>query len=119
MSASSTENRKASSNNTINTAQSNEHYPHLFEPLDLGFTTLKNRLVMGSMHTGLEDRFYNYGKLAAYFAERAKGGVAMMITMVVLGLAIWSAISIWRVEFMKWAWSPSSHTVCGPCPRPS
>ncbi len=66
--------------NTIDTASSNEHYPHLFEPLDLGFTTLKNRLVMGSMHTGLEDRFYNYGKLAAYFAERAKGGVAMMIT---------------------------------------
>ncbi len=55
-------------------------YPHLFTPLDLGFTTLKNRVVMGSMHTGLEDRFYNYGKLAAYFAERAKGGVAMMIT---------------------------------------
>lgn len=66
--------------NTIETASTNEHYPHLFEPLDLGFTTLKNRLVMGSMHTGLEDRFYNYGKLAAYFAERAKGGVAMMIT---------------------------------------
>ncbi|KAF0568149.1 2,4-dienoyl-CoA reductase [NADPH] [Psychrobacter nivimaris] len=66
--------------NTIQTASTNEHYPHLFEPLDLGFTTLKNRLVMGSMHTGLEDRFYNYGKLAAYFAERAKGGVAMMIT---------------------------------------
>lgn len=64
----------------IDTASTNEHYPHLFEPLDLGFTTLKNRLVMGSMHTGLEDRFYNYGKLAAYFAERAKGGVAMMIT---------------------------------------
>ncbi len=66
--------------NTIQTASTNEHYPHLFEPLDLGFTTLKNRMVMGSMHTGLEDRFYNYGKLAAYFAERAKGGVAMMIT---------------------------------------
>ncbi|MES1965720.1 FAD-dependent oxidoreductase [Psychrobacter sp. AH5] len=77
MSASSTDNRTAS---TITTAQSNEHYPHLFEPLDLGFTSLKNRLVMGSMHTGLEDRFYNYGKLAAYFAERARGGVAMMIT---------------------------------------
>lgn len=58
----------------------NAHYPHLFEPLDLGFTILKNRVVMGSMHTGLEDRFYNYGKLAAYFAERAKGGAAMMIT---------------------------------------
>ncbi|MFW2176691.1 MULTISPECIES: FAD-dependent oxidoreductase [unclassified Moraxella] len=55
-------------------------YPHIFEPLDLGFTTLKNRMVMGSMHTGLEDRFFNYGKLATYFAERAKGGVAMMIT---------------------------------------
>ena len=55
-------------------------YPHLFEPLDLGFTTLKNRVVMGSMHTGLEDRFFNYGKLAVYFAERAKGGVAMMVT---------------------------------------
>ena len=66
--------------NTIETASTNEYYPHLFEPLDLGFTTLKNRMVMGSMHTGLEDRFYNYGKLAAYFAERAKGGVAMMIT---------------------------------------
>ena len=44
-------------------------YPHIFTPLDLGFTTLKNRIVMGSMHTGLEDRFYNYGKLASYFAE--------------------------------------------------
>jgi len=66
--------------NSIETTSTNAHYPHLFEPLDLGFTTLKNRMVMGSMHTGLEDRFYNYGKLAAYFAERAKGGVAMMIT---------------------------------------
>lgn len=55
-------------------------YPHLLMPLDLGFTTLKNRVVMGSMHTGLEDRFYNYPKLAAYFAERAKGGVGLIIT---------------------------------------
>ena len=53
----------------------NSNYPHLFEPLDLGFTTLKNRVVMGSMHTGLEDRFYHYGKLATYFEARAKGGV--------------------------------------------
>ncbi|WP_367105036.1 FAD-dependent oxidoreductase [uncultured Psychrobacter sp.] len=80
MSASNPAKSNASTDKTINTANANEHYPHLFEPLDLGFTTLKNRLVMGSMHTGLEDRFYNYGKLAAYFAERAKGGVAMMIT---------------------------------------
>jgi len=49
-------------------------------PLDLGFTTLKNRVIMGSMHTGLEDRFYHIDKLAAYFAERARGGVGLMIT---------------------------------------
>lgn len=56
------------------------HYPNLLKPLDLGFTTLRNRVVMGSMHTGLEDRFYNYGKLAAYFGERAKGGVGLIVT---------------------------------------
>lgn len=55
-------------------------FPHLLSPLDLGFTTLRNRVVMGSMHTGLEDRFWNYPKLAAYFGERAKGGVALMVT---------------------------------------
>ena len=55
-------------------------YPHLFTPLDLGFTTLKNRVVMGSMHTGYEDRFYHYGKLTAYFVARAKGGVGLIIT---------------------------------------
>ncbi len=55
-------------------------YPQLLQPLDLGFTTLKNRVLMGSMHTGLEDRFWNYDKLAAYFAERARGGVALMVT---------------------------------------
>lgn len=55
-------------------------YPHIFTPLDLGFTTLKNRIIMGSMHTGLEDRFYNYGKLAKFYEERASQGVAMIIT---------------------------------------
>lgn len=55
-------------------------YPHIFQPLDLGFTTIKNRIVMGSMHTGLEDRFYHYGKLATYFEMRAKGGVGLIIT---------------------------------------
>lgn len=55
-------------------------FPHMLAPLDLGFTKIANRVVMGSMHTGLEDRFWDYGKLAAYFAERAKGGVGMMIT---------------------------------------
>lgn len=55
-------------------------HPHLLKPLNLGFTTLKNRVMMGSMHTGLEDRFYNYPKLAAYFRERAEGGVGLMVT---------------------------------------
>jgi 2,4-dienoyl-CoA reductase (NADPH2) len=55
-------------------------YPHLLAPLDLGFTTLRNRVIMGSMHTGLEDRFYNYPKLATYFRERAKGGVGLIVT---------------------------------------
>ncbi|NIB43477.1 NADPH-dependent 2,4-dienoyl-CoA reductase [Pseudomaricurvus alkylphenolicus] len=56
-------------------------YSLLFEPLDLGFTRLKNRILMGSMHTGLEhDGDEGYQRLAAYYAERAKGGVAMIIT---------------------------------------
>jgi 2,4-dienoyl-CoA reductase (NADPH2) len=55
-------------------------YPHLLEPLDLGHTTLRNRVIMGSMHTGLEDRAKHLPELAAYFAERAKGGVALSVT---------------------------------------
>ncbi len=55
-------------------------YPHLLEPLDLGFTELKNRVLMGSMHTGLEDKKADFPKLAAYFAERARGGVGLMVT---------------------------------------
>ncbi|MBS0212774.1 MAG: NADPH-dependent 2,4-dienoyl-CoA reductase [Proteobacteria bacterium] len=55
-------------------------YPHLFAPLDLGFTALPNRVLMGSMHTGLEDRASDFPKLAAYFAERARGGVGLMVT---------------------------------------
>ncbi|HSN89788.1 MAG TPA: NADPH-dependent 2,4-dienoyl-CoA reductase, partial [Anaeromyxobacteraceae bacterium] len=55
-------------------------YPHLLAPLDLGFTTLRNRVLMGSMHTGLEDRRSDFPKLAAYFAERARGGVGLIVT---------------------------------------
>ena len=54
-------------------------YPHLLAPLDLGFTTLKNRVLMGSMHTGLEDG-NNFERLAAYFAERARGDIGLMVT---------------------------------------
>lgn len=56
------------------------HYPNLFAPLDLGHVTLPNRILMGSMHTGLEDKARDYDKLAAYFAERARGGVGLMVT---------------------------------------
>ena len=55
-------------------------YPKLFSPLDLGFTQLKNRALMGSMHTALEEVEGGFERLAAYFAERARGGVGMMIT---------------------------------------
>ena len=54
-------------------------YPHLLQPLDLGFTQLKNRVLMGSMHTGLEDG-RDLAPLAAYFRERAEGGVGLMVT---------------------------------------
>ena len=56
------------------------NYPHLFAPLELGHITLPNRILMGSMHTGLEDKSADYDKLAAYFAERARGGVGLMVT---------------------------------------
>ncbi len=55
-------------------------YPHLFRPLDLGYTTLRNRVLMGSMHTGLEDHARDFPKLAAYFGERAAGGVGLIVT---------------------------------------
>ncbi|MFA0999206.1 MULTISPECIES: NADPH-dependent 2,4-dienoyl-CoA reductase [Pseudomonas syringae group] len=56
------------------------HYPHLLAPLDLVFTTLRNRTLMGSMHTGLEERPGGFERMAAYFAERAHGGVGLMVT---------------------------------------
>ncbi len=55
-------------------------YPHLFEPLDLGFTQLKNRVLMGSMHTGLEEAKDGFDKMAVFYAERAKGGVGLIVT---------------------------------------
>ena len=55
------------------------NYPHLLAPLDLGFTTLKNRVLMGSMHTGLEET-RDWNRVAEFYAERARGGVALMVT---------------------------------------
>ncbi len=58
----------------------NQYYPHLFAPLDLGFTQLKNRVLMGSMHTGLEEAEHGFERLATYFAARARGGAGLMVT---------------------------------------
>ncbi len=58
----------------------NSKYPHLLEPLDLGFTSLKNRTLMGSMHTGLEEEKNGYKRMASYFGARAKGGVGLIVT---------------------------------------
>src|SRR5262245_44288444 len=55
-------------------------YPNLLSPLDVGGLTLRNRVVMGSMHTGMEDRAKHLPELAAYFAERARGGVGLIVT---------------------------------------
>lgn len=55
-------------------------YPHLLKPLDLGFTTLKNRVLMGSMHVGLEEAPQGYERMAAFYAERAKGNVGLIVT---------------------------------------
>jgi len=56
------------------------NYPHLLAPLDLGFTTLKNRVLMGSMHVGLEEAPGGYERMAAFYAERAQGGVGLIVT---------------------------------------
>ena len=55
-------------------------YPHLLSPLDLGFTKLANRVLMGSMHTGLEEAPDGYARMAAFYAERARGGVGLIVT---------------------------------------
>ncbi|WP_327418147.1 NADPH-dependent 2,4-dienoyl-CoA reductase [Streptomyces sp. NBC_01233] len=59
---------------------SQSRYPHLLSPLDLGFTTLPNRVIMGSMHTGLEEHAGGFERLAAFYAERARGGAGLIVT---------------------------------------
>ncbi|WP_086929597.1 NADPH-dependent 2,4-dienoyl-CoA reductase [Agarilytica rhodophyticola] len=61
-------------------ATANPHFPKLMEPLDLGFTTLRNRVLMGSMHTGLEEQDDGIERMAAFFSERARGGVGLIVT---------------------------------------
>ncbi|WP_425480858.1 FAD-dependent oxidoreductase [Montanilutibacter psychrotolerans] len=82
-------------------------YPKLFEPLDLGFCTLPNRVLMGSMHTGLEDKSSDFPKLAAYFGERAQGGVGLIVTG---GFA--PNVVGWLKPFggkLSWRWEVGKH----------
>ena len=55
-------------------------YPHLLAPLDLGFTTLRNRVLMGSMHLNLEEAEHGFERMAAFYGERARGGVGLIVT---------------------------------------
>ncbi|GAA5011797.1 NADPH-dependent 2,4-dienoyl-CoA reductase [Pseudoluteimonas lycopersici] len=91
----------------MNDTPTTSPYPHLLAPLDLGFTTLRNRVLMGSMHTGLEDHRRDFPKLAAYFAERAAGGVGMMVTG---GFA--PNVVGWLKPFagkLSWPWEARKH----------
>jgi len=84
-------------------------FPHLFRSLDLGFCSLPNRVLMGSMHTGLEDRSRDFPKLAAYFAERARGGVGLMVTG---GIA--PNLVGWLKPFsgkLSWPWEIHKHRI--------
>ena len=84
-------------------------YPHLLQPLDLGFCTLPNRVLMGSMHTGLEDHARDFPKLAAYFRERAEGGVGLMVTG---GVA--PNLLGWLKPFaakLSWPWEVHKHRI--------
>jgi 2,4-dienoyl-CoA reductase (NADPH2) len=84
-------------------------YPHLFQPLDLGHCTLPNRVLMGSMHTGLEDHARDFPKLAAYFRERAEGGVGLIVTG---GIA--PNLVGWLKPFagkLSWPWEVHKHRI--------
>jgi 2,4-dienoyl-CoA reductase (NADPH2) len=84
-------------------------YPNLLSPLDLGFCVLPNRVLMGSMHTGLEDRGRDFPRLAAYFRERAEGGVGLMVTG---GIA--PNIAGWLKPFggkLSWPWEIHKHRI--------
>ena len=84
-------------------------YPHLFQPLELGFCTLPNRVLMGSMHTGLEDHARDFPKLAAYFRERAEGGVGLIVTG---GIA--PNLVGWLKPFagkLSWPWEVHKHRI--------
>jgi 2,4-dienoyl-CoA reductase (NADPH2) len=84
-------------------------YPNLLAPLDLGFTTLANRVLMGSMHTGLEEAPDGYARMAAFYAERARGGAALIVTG---GIAPNFAGRLEpRASQLSWPWQVARHQV--------
>jgi len=70
----------ASAGNRTGAGEPHVLYPHLLRPLELGFTSLKNRVLMGSMHTGLEEADHGFERMAAFYAARAAGGVGLIVT---------------------------------------
>ncbi len=64
----------------MNKKDQHPSFPHLLAPLDLGFTTLKNRVLMGSMHLGLEEVPNGFKRMAEFYAERSRGGVGLIVT---------------------------------------
>ncbi|HEX5864035.1 MAG TPA: 2,4-dienoyl-CoA reductase FMN-binding domain-containing protein, partial [Casimicrobiaceae bacterium] len=84
-------------------------YPHLLAPLNLGFTTLANRVLMGSMHTGLEEAHDGFNKLAAFYAARAKGGAGLIVTG---GIAPNFAGRLEpRASQLSWPWQVGKHRI--------
>ena len=82
-------------------------YPHLLAPLDLGFATLRSRVLMGSMHTGLEEERGGFPKLAAYFSERARGGVGLIVTGGV-SPNFRGRLTPWGAQ-LSWPWQVAKH----------
>ena len=82
-------------------------YPRLLAPLDLGFTTLRNRVLMGSMHTGLEEAPDAYARMAAYYAERARGGVGLIVTGGIAPNLAGRAAP--RAAQLSWPWQLAKH----------
>ncbi len=83
------------------------HYPNLLAPLDLGFTTLRNRVLMGSMHTGLEEAPDGFTRLAAFYAARARGGVALIVTGGIAPSLVGRLEP--RASQLSWPWQVARH----------
>ena len=85
----------------------NTPFPHLLSPLRVGTTSLKNRILMGSMHTGLEEAPDGYARMAVFYAERARGGVALMVT----GGVSPNAQGNWALAMASWLFGTAQKSI--------